>query len=107
MKRSRLNSRSSSPKKKIERELYQKLRKKYLREHHKCECGTKEKPCHKRSEDIHHKAGRGRYLNRQDTWMAVARSCHDRIHQNPKESYERGHLINAAALTSHEERNEI
>lgn len=44
------------------------------------------------STDIHHKAKRGKnYLN-TDTWMAVCRTAHQRIHANPSWAREKGYL---------------
>lgn len=45
------------------------------------------------SSDVHHKAGRGKHLNDESTWMAVCRSCHDWIHAHPKESRQLGYLL--------------
>lgn len=41
--------------------------------------------CYKRrSFDVHHKGGReGRLLLDQNRWLAVCRTCHDKIHQEP------------------------
>jgi len=105
LKKTKLRKQSKEVKKVRERKLYTKLRKIYLANRTTCECGTAEKPCSQRATDIHHKAGRATFLNRIDTWMAVSRECHNRIHKNPEESYKRGHLINAASLLS-KERNQ-
>lgn len=49
-----------------------------------------------RSTEIHHKCcGKNRkatYL-REDTWMALARVSHEKIHLNPAWAYERGWLL--------------
>jgi hypothetical protein len=46
-----------------------------------------------RSEDIHHKCGRDKYLLDTSTWMAVSRNAHNYIHAHPKESYEKGYML--------------
>lgn len=43
--------------------------------------------------DIHHKKGRGKYLNDTSTWMAVSREGHNWIHNHPKEAYEKGWMV--------------
>jgi hypothetical protein len=43
--------------------------------------------------EIHHKKGRGKYLNDTSTWMAVSAAGHRAIHANPKLSYERGYML--------------
>lgn len=102
LRRTKLKPMSSSPKKREERKLYKKLREEYLINQPTCECGTEDNPCKEEATDIHHKAGRASFLNRVDTWMAVSRKCHDKIHANPKDSYEKKHLINSAALLKKE-----
>lgn len=103
LKRTKLNPVSKNEKKRKERKLYKSLRQEYLEEHPYCECGTEADPCKEEATDIHHKAGRASFLNRVDTWMAACRECHEWLHRNPKESYEKGHLINAAALLKREQ----
>jgi hypothetical protein len=101
-KKKTLKPLSSCPKKREERKKYKTLRGEYLHNHPTCECGTEADPCKETATEIHHKAGRASFLNRVDTWMAVARICHNRIHDNPKDSYAKGHLINSAALYAQE-----
>jgi hypothetical protein len=57
---------------------YSTLRREYLIVHNKCEAGLP--GCDKRGTEIHHKAGREKYLLDNSTWMAVCRWCHDTIH---------------------------
>lgn len=45
------------------------------------------------STEVHHKKGRGKYLLDVSTWLAVCRSAHNYIHDNPKEAEEKGWLI--------------
>jgi len=60
---------------------YRKLKKQYLAEHPYCEVCEAEGWPRRRATDIHHVHGRsgGAYLN-PDTWLAVSRLAHDRIH---------------------------
>lgn len=64
--------------------IYNILRKDYLKDHPICECGRN--GCKRKSQDIHHKKGRGVYLNVVEYWLAVARVCHTWITENPKEA---------------------
>jgi len=43
--------------------------------------------------DIHHKARRGPFYLRTDTWMSVCRYHHDQIEQNPTWAKENGYLL--------------
>jgi len=60
----------------------------------KCQCPG----CFAPSEDVHHKAGRGRFYLRVETWLAVCRECHDWIHHNGTEARAKGLLV---ARSSH------
>ena len=42
-------------------------------------CQAKIDGCTHLSTEVHHKGKRGKNLNNVDTWMAVCRSCHDKI----------------------------
>jgi len=58
-------------------------------------CEARLKNCQGRATEIHHKAfkhSRELYLN-ENYWMAVCRSCHNKIHDMGKEAYEKGFLI--------------
>lgn len=47
-----------------------------------------------RSTDIHHmRKPRATYLNDESTWMAVSRDGHQKIHDNPRHSYEVGYML--------------
>jgi len=37
----------------------------------------------KRATEVHHKRGRGKFLNDVSTWLAVSREGHERIEANP------------------------
>lgn len=41
----------------------------------------------------HHKRGRGRFLSDSSLFLPVCGKHHDRIHANPKDSYERGYML--------------
>ncbi len=67
--------------------IYSKLRKQFLEEHPYCQAyATIWYPAcdSPPSVEIHHKRGRGKYLNETSTWLAVCRMSHDFIHQHPK-----------------------
>lgn len=66
--------------------IYYRLRRKYLKEHPKCEvCKVR------KSQDIHHKRGRiGENLF--EHFLATCKVDHDFIHHNPKWAYEMGYL---------------
>ncbi len=58
---------------------YARLRKKFLDLYWLCKwCNAAE------ATDVHHVAGRGRNLLEGDTWLALCRNCHSRVHDNPK-----------------------
>ncbi len=90
--------------------IYSALRKKFLEEHPFCQFYLMEKGVSEvtlleiaakaggfapylKSEEIHHKKGRGKYLLDTSTWMAVSMAGHDWIHNHVKESYERGYML--------------
>lgn len=96
--------------------IYSALRLKFLEEHPYCEHTMKEMgltladigPFGKaewnwgfkfgyvtipRSEEVHHIRGRGKYLLDTSTWLAVSHAAHQKIHANPKESYEKGYML--------------
>lgn len=90
----------------IESRRYSSLRKKFLKEHPTCQACKRhdvvrqESPTctvgfafRRTATDIHHVKGRlgGNYLD-VSTWMAVCRTCHDWIHQHPKEARAAGML---------------
>jgi hypothetical protein len=75
---------------------YMKVREQYLKAHPYCEWwlafyGVLACP---RSTQIHHKKGRvGALLTDPAYFMAVSNEGHRYIHDNPKESYERGWML--------------
>lgn len=64
--------------------MYLSLREVFLKEHRKCECGRPD--CNRKSVEIHHSKGRGKYFLDVATWKAVARVCHTWIELHPEES---------------------
>lgn len=67
---------------------YKEIRKEYLLLNSRCE------RCYNQATEIHHKNGRsGKKLNDTNFFMAICRECHTFIHENPKESRQRGWLI--------------
>lgn len=67
---------------------YLKLRLNFLQELPICEVCGKSK-----SQDVHHKKGRGKYHLDVETWLSTCRPCHDRIHTSPIWARENGYLI--------------
>ena len=68
---------------------YRPLRDKYMKENPTCEVLG----CYKESQDLHHKARRGANLCNVETFMAVCRTCHISIEENPIESKKLGYLM--------------
>ena len=66
---------------------YRPLRDAYMKDNPDCEI------CGKPSNDLHHKAGRGKFLCDVTTFMAVCRKCHNFIHENPKKSRDSLYLL--------------
>lgn len=81
--------RNASSKRQREYKEYGKAKKAYLALHPQCErCKNK------KSDDIHHKAGRvGQWLCRYEYFAALCRECHDFCHRNPKEARKAGWII--------------
>lgn len=78
--------------------LYARLCRNYKRIHPRCQMvGThcanpKGLQCLHNTQDVHHKAGRGRYLNDTSTWMPICRRCHQWVHENPHIAEELGYI---------------
>lgn len=78
--------RQISSKRSKELVIYYKLRREWMENVPLCEV------CGGQATDIHHKCGRGTYLNATQTWMSVCRECHIWIHNNPSESRNKGYI---------------
>jgi len=77
-----------SDKRKKETTLYLKVRQGYLNRLKNCEC------CGAPATEIHHKSGRENELLFDPLYfMAICRSCHSWIHNNPKEARDRKWLL--------------
>ena len=77
-----------SDKRKVLNKEYSEARKEYFEKvQGNCEA------CGAQATDIHHKSKRGKNLSSQQTFMAVCRNCHTRIHDNPAWARELGYLI--------------
>jgi nitrate/TMAO reductase-like tetraheme cytochrome c subunit len=69
--------------------IYSILREKFLKHHPMCEANLP--GCSLNAHDIHHSKGRTGNLMLDDTeFVAVCRSCHTWIHENPKQAKELG-----------------
>lgn len=76
-----------SKKRRVEMDTYSKLREAFL--DIKPHCEAKLVGCTGKSIDIHHKAGRvGENYLKIGTWLAVCRSCHRWIEDNPEAAKE-------------------
>lgn len=63
-----------SRKKKEQDDIYYPLRDEFLKQNPTCQC------CYQKdATDVHHKAGRGKFYLRVDTWLSACRPCHTRI----------------------------
>ena len=71
-------------------EIYRKLRIEFLSQPENQICPVFP---HLPATEIHHKKGRGRYLNDIRTWLAVSREGHEWIENNPEEAKKRGWSI--------------
>lgn len=52
----------------------------------------------KRSTEVHHMRGRGKYLNDTSTWLAVSREGHEWIEMHPRLARERGFSMSRLQL---------
>lgn len=78
-----------SKKRRGEMDTYGKLRDAFL--YIKINCEAKLVGCTGKATDVHHKAGRvGENYLKVGTWLAVCRSCHRWIEENPEEAKELG-----------------
>lgn len=81
-----------SKKRIVENLQYQVLRKEFLEKEENKICKISNEP----TTEIHHTYSgkdRARYYLDTTTWLAVSRSAHNWIHDNPKESREMGYLM--------------
>lgn len=80
--------------------IYEVLSKGYLLDHPICEC------CGRRwSVDIHHKKGRGIFLNVVEFFLAVCRECHDYIEEHPKWARAKGYSL--SRLSNDDSKSEV
>lgn len=77
-----------SSKMSVQLTIYTKLRRVFLEKNPLCQASLHN--CTLQSTDVHHKKGRGKYLNDPTTWLSVCRSCHMWIEEHPVESTEMG-----------------
>lgn len=75
----------------LELKIYTPLRRQYLKDNPICKCDRN--GCKRKSVDVHHKKGRGIWLNAVEFWLPIARVCHNWIGDNPKEAMELGLTI--------------
>lgn len=68
---------------------YSKVRAEFLEENPNCQF----KGCNEKANQVHHKFGRGVYLLKKETFMAVCHHHHVIIEHNPEWSYEHGYSM--------------
>ena len=73
-------SKKSSKQQKLDA-LYTVLRESYLKNNPFC--NARLSGCQINATDIHHKAGRGKFMLDETTFLAVCRICHNQIEENP------------------------
>lgn len=71
--------------------LYSKLSKQFKIDNPYCK--VKLDGCTHLTTDVHHRKGRGIYLNEPKYWLPVCRSCHTKIELNPSLSIAKGFSI--------------
>lgn len=92
LKKSRLKQ-VSKKRKEVEGPEYSRLRLQFLKDFPWCSVCLKTKACPQHATDIHHRAGRGKFLLRVDTWTGLCREHHTWVHDNPAESKVNGLLM--------------
>lgn len=75
-----------SSKMRTQKFIYKRLRKVFMKEHPICEVCKRNK-----SEEVHHKRGRGIWYLVVSTWLAVCHLCHVRITRDSKWAIENGY----------------
>ena len=80
--------RKVSAKMSVQLTIYTKMRRSFLEKHPGCQAHLNN--CNLLSTDVHHKKGRGPYLNDPTTWLSVCRPCHNWIEEHPIEAIEMG-----------------
>lgn len=81
-----------SDKYKEQLKIYSGLAKTFKLENPQCQANLL--GCTRYTDDVHHKAKRGKNLNNVETFLAVCRTCHNTIHtMNSNEAKERGLLM--------------
>lgn len=88
---------ASRPKKKLRKaskkyakqlKRYNELKEEFLLVHDICECCKDA-----RAGQVHHKMGRGKYLNKIETWMAVCHHCHRHIEDHKEWARVMGYIL--------------
>lgn len=71
-----------------ELKIYRILSKDFKKDNPICQCGINH--CQRETTDVHHKKGRGKYLNVVKYFLAVNRVCHRWINENNEEAMKLG-----------------
>ena len=87
--------RKVSDKRKKELEKYSGLRKSFLTRNRGCQALKKSgSKCPRLATEVHHRKGRGKYLNVVASWMAVCPRCHRVIEEERSWARAMGYLLN-------------
>ena len=88
-----------SPKHKKELAIYYKLKKSFLTQNRGCQAYTLSgAKCDRLATQVHHRKGRGKYLNIVASWMAVCYLCHDTIETKRSWAKAMGYLLNRVSF---------
>ena len=68
----------------------------YLKEHPCCQVQVK--GCEGKATTVHHKKGRGKYLNDTDTWLGCCMPCHRILEEYPTFAKDSGFSVNRLSV---------
>jgi hypothetical protein len=85
-----LSRKPDSLKQSAKNQLYAILRKKFFEDPQNHACKAHLPGCEVKACDVHHKRGRGEYLNDISTWIPLCRNCHIFCENNPEVAKELG-----------------
>lgn len=81
---------------------YRDRRKVFLMKNKRCSVLGPDGQCKSPATEVHHRLGRGRFLNVEETWMAVCSECHhNKIHKETRWAHEMKYLLNRASGIIH------
>jgi hypothetical protein len=68
---------------KLKHDVYTAQARKFLKEHPRCQLAINGVPCRRRSSQVHHVRGRGKWHTDPRYFMAICAYCHRWVHTNP------------------------